>query len=539
MPPRAPQMSRSVTAPMLMTQSPSSPTNGLVRTRTTPNRAYYDKYRLPSKSVAGSSNEGLSAPSTSMLDTKASGERELRKMKSAGELRKSPISMSTAPNSPTTSPQRPALSHYATSLSSSNLLSTGSTSENVPLPKRFASLGASSSLSPGEKRTRPGIARAVWDEVSDDEVAPETKVLPAIPVQEMPSPRPPLASQTSKRDRESRTSDKEETKSTRWGFLKKMSMGKMRTDSPSSSRMGTPNSRADMSSYPRPSVIARSVSSSAAEALRSSGMPQIDVRISTTGALLQSVQNDASPPSLKLPPAEVQRPPTIPEVSVSPSQETSFLDIPKSPQPSSPSLLSPAPTPRSMKRRSFLPIDVSPIPIPPAAAFMSGVQATGGADDHEDSLRLTPSPIAAESLEQAQRREEEKAREARTRALRSVMAYLKDMHDLGLSQVNTMSIYGGTLETPGSGTRSRRPTVVESGRVPSESSVASIASSRTDNPQLRSVESRMGLRNGTTTQTNSVATVATTDSSGSGGAEERKYKDDKSKRARVLREIVE
>ena len=39
-----------------------------------------------------------------------------------------------------------------------------------------------------------------------------------------------------------------------------------------------------------------------------------------------------------------------------------------------------------------------------------------------------------------------------------------------------------------------------------------------------------------TTQTNS---VATTDSNGSGSGEERKYKDDKGKRARVIREIVE
>ena len=52
---------------------------------------------------------------------------------------------------------------------------------------------------------------------------------------------------------------------------------------------------------------------------------------------------------------------------------------------------------------------------------------------------------------------------------------------------------------------------------------------------LRSSDAILGLRSGSTTQTNS---VATTDSTGSNG-EERKFKDDKSKRARVVREIVE
>ena len=79
--------------------------------------------------------------------------------------------------------------------------------------------------------------------------------------------------------------------------------------------------------------------------------------------------------------------------------------------------------------------------------------------------------------------------------------------------------------------------MVENGRIPSESSLSSIAtSSVSDVSQLRSIESRMGLRSGSTTQTNS---VATTDSNGSGSGEERKWKDDKGKRQRVVKEIVE
>ena len=176
-------------------------------------------------------------------------------------------------------------------------------------------------------------------------------------------------------------------------------------------------------------------------------------------------------------------------------------------------------------------MDMSPISIPPGASFLPGVTATNGDED-----RATPSPVVAENLEHLQRREDERAREARVRALRSVVAYLRDMYDLGLSQQPgaTMSVYGGSAEAPGAGVRSRRPTVVDGGRMPSESSIGSISSSASSH--LRSVESRMGLRSVGSAQTNSVASV---DSNGSGDGQERKYKDDKAKRARIMREIVE
>lgn len=168
----------------------------------------------------------------------------------------------------------------------------------------------------------------------------------------------------------------------------------------------------------------------------------------------------------------------------------------------------------------------------PAASSFGG---SSGDEEHDIEIKIAPSPIQTLSMEAVQRREEEKAREARTRALRSVMAYLRDMHDLGLTQVNTMSMYGGPLDAPGAGARSRRPTVVDNSRLPSDSSIASLASIGGAS-QLRSAESRNALRSGNSAQTNS---VATTDSSGSGGGEERKYKDDKGKRARIMREIVE
>ena len=117
------------------------------------------------------------------------------------------------------------------------------------------------------------------------------------------------------------------------------------------------------------------------------------------------------------------------------------------------------------------------------------------------------------------------------RALRSVMAYLRDMNDLAQSQQpNPISMYGGSGDEPiVGGVRSRRPTMVER-----EHSMMSTGSGSTDaSSQLRSSDSIMALRSGTSSQTLS---VATTDSSSS--MDERKYKDDKGKRTKVIQEIV-
>jgi hypothetical protein len=113
------------------------------------------------------------------------------------------------------------------------------------------------------------------------------------------------------------------------------------------------------------------------------------------------------------------------------------------------------------------------------------------------------------------------------------MAYLKDMNDLGLShQPNLMSMYGAADDILVA--RSRRPTVVDGQREVSMAFSGSTSSSLLDSTsQLRSLESMAGLRSGGSIQTLS---VATTDSSGS--SEERKFKDDKGKRAMVVREIV-
>ncbi|CAL1695962.1 unnamed protein product [Somion occarium] len=518
-PARAPHLTRSITAPSTIPPSPSPTSPSLARTRTTPSKAYYDRNR---------------AANEQSLD------REVRKMKSAGELRRNfvnpppdaPPSLSTS-----SSPLRPGLSRYGSSASSSNLLAVGTLPGESSVPKRFASLGVSAAYSsPGGGRMRPGVDPTLWDNISGDEAEESPPVPPQKP---LPSPSklytgsPPRPLNDARSRPEVRPGKEE--KSGRWGFLKKMSMGKMRSEPPSNSRPDTAQGRPILNAQARPMLTKFSSSSPAFhnDPRLSTGIPQIDVRISTTGMLLNPPGTpEMIPPSLsKKPSMDMLKlsppPPPIPE---KPSMEQ--LKPPPSAF-SNNNLLVPTPTPRATKRRSFLPIDVAPIPIPDASSFVPNLTATSDADDGVETARAPPQAMTHESLEQLHRREEEKAREARTRALRSVMAYLRDMHDLGLSQSNTLSIYGGLGDPNAGGLRSRRPTVVENNRLTSEGSTHSIISSLGSRPES-SVRSS-SMRSGTTTQTNS---VATTDSNGSNG-EERKYKDDKSKRARVVREIIE
>ena len=539
MPIRAPNLTRSVTSPVPIQASPS-PSPTLARTRTTPNKAYYDKTRAASKSVVEHNRTaGYPGLQPKMPGDAQSAEREVRKMKSAGELRRNYTTLPTTlppSNSTASSPQRPTMSQYAAS--SSNLLQVVSPPLDNNMPKRFASLGPNSGMLSNNHRPRQPVDRNIWDHLSGDESESKVNSPPMpnrVPIPFSQATSPPRGVHESRYTQEPgpRPRPPKEEKSNRWGFLKKMSMGKMRSDAPS--RPSTSDGRPTTSPY---SWNTLSRPNTAIDSSRVSITPQIDVRISTTGLLLNSpgghsvlppsLSKKASSDALKL--ASPTLSPPIPQPAPKP-----FQDVLK-PQVSNLLLVPPttSPTPRSAKRRSFLPFDVSPIPIPPAANFVPGVTATNETDDASESSRATPSPvIPLESMDQIQRREEEKAREARTRALRSVMAYLRDMYDLGLTQANTMSIYGGALPDA-NGYRSRRPTVVETGRA--DAVLSTYGSRPESSAHLRSSEAIMGIRSGTTTQTNS---VATTDSTGSGSGEERKYKDDKSKRARIVREIVE
>ncbi|OSD03495.1 hypothetical protein PYCCODRAFT_1365834 [Trametes coccinea BRFM310] len=542
--PRAPHLARSVTAP-----APNSggqlPSPGLSRTRTTPNRAYYDKNRTNSKGPKSMFSE---AGPSDFARAAAGSEKEVRRMKSAGELRRNNAASAYKglAASASSSPQRPALADYAGSASSSNLLSMGSSaSDSQSIPRRFASLGvASGAMSPtASSRSRRTVDSSIWDSPQEDEVSisqpvpplPNKVVFPQEGAYPMEQALPPRA----------RAKD---DKGSRWGFLKKMSMGKMRTDQPplpsrtSLHQSQVPHQHPPVPTRPPPPKQVASV-------------PLLDVRISTTGTLLEHEQMAEAP---AMPNLSRKHSNDLLKMTASPLDQLKKMSTEaakQAPPVASNNLLVPsAPTSRANKRRSFLPIDVSPIPIPAASQFVPGVTATNSAEDSEEPLApgaaspvqprsVQPSPLRIDTYEEMQQREEERAREARIRALRSVMSYLRDMHDLTRSQSQTMSMYGmASPDSQSSGTRSRRPTMVDNGRLPSESSVASVSSAgsssmnRPESVNLRATEGRVGIRAGSMAQTNS---VATTDSTGSKDGEERKYKDDKAKRARVIREIVE
>ncbi|KAF8078424.1 hypothetical protein FPV67DRAFT_1404178 [Lyophyllum atratum] len=525
----APVLGRSVTSPLPLNPPAPTQTRGLTRTRTTPNRAHFEQSKA-SKTNQPPGNQQEPVPKTPE-DPGRPADRELRKMKSAGDLQRGKGTGLLTTQLGPSPPVRPGLAHYATSASSSNLLSTTSDSPERPaMAKRFATMGPSPVPGSSPSRSassgiRPQLTRSLWDnppDIVDDAsssinanrvsfVRGNTSSPPHKPTtQDIQDGKYPIRARSTKDGKE---------KGSRWGFLKKMSMGKMRTDSPAppviSNRVG-----------PRPHTSAGTLSTSRSLGAptvstpeRSNKTPQIDLRFSTTG-ILDSLKPEFS---------YSDSPPHI--------QRKASQDMLKvlSPTVASPNLLAPpSPLPRTAKRRSFLPIEAPGalslnIPIPELAPFVPGLTAVNSGDDVEPRV-TTPSPVV--DSEQYLRREEERARESYMRALRSVMAYLKDMNDLGLSQqTNPLSMYGASTDdvlTP----RSRRPTMVDGQREVSVALSGSTASSDSTG-QLRSTESMAGLRSGSSAQTLS---VATTDSTGS--SEERKFKDDKGKRAMIVREIV-
>lgn len=542
-------LERSATSPPTGFSPPQS--RPLSRNRTTPNRSFYERERqlrveqqpgIPSSPPPSVPLEIIetndSTPSNSNnldpQDPTLNPRMELRRMRSADELRRATQpeaimragSSTLAPPTPN-SPQRPEL--FATSSSSSVL------TENLNAlspQRRFASLSAHSRTSSrGPTRAQ---AQSLWtgtpEEESDAEVERNLPQMTMARARAATGVDMSRSSQYNGYERNTRQSlgkgKGEKDKSGRkWGFLKKMSMGKLRPNEDARLPPSAPPSRPSTSlgnvyagpsmSRPMPAVASTSATP------RQLSPPQVEVDPQTTD------QSDL-PATIGSPPSTFQ--PLVHKASNDMLRMT--------PSPAANLLVPPSPLSKSSKRRSFLPIDGPPalnIPIPSTSPFLGGITATNGSDDQEEASRHA-SPVA-ESPEDVLRREEDRNREANARALRSVMAYLKDMNDLTLlSQGNTLSMYGGSaplMERP------RRPTLVDGQpRLPSERSMDSIDSASsaptTVSSHIRSLDSLSGNRSGSL----NTLSIATSDSSGSGG-EERKCKDDRGKRIMIVREIVE
>lgn len=483
----------------------------LARTRTTPNRSYFDQTRA--KPGGTSDQHDSRVPNArSQVDSGYLGDHELRKMKSAGDLRRTKIS-SPEPGDIEVPFVRPSLSQYSASHSYSNLLGMHVPSDFQPPAKRFASVGPSTGPGtpprPATASSRPSVTRSIWDNISENEE--ESLTLPKstrVSMTQDYTVSPPKLPSFDGRVREGKE------KGSRWGFLKKMSMGKMKSESPTQSPI--PPSR----QVPMPRLPATDPYGHVKPSDDRNKLPQIDMRFSTLGSLdaLSTLMTPGSPPLLG---KGLSRDPSQSSLAPSLPPKTSM------PAAYSPTLLSP-PTTRSSKRRSFLPVDA-----PDAMNFSIADMPTSpdGFDTspQEETRRSIPSEYTDQ--DQLIRREEERAREAYMRALRSVMAYLRDMNDLGASQQNGIpSMHNASEDTVS--TRPRRATGVDRD-VSMALSGTTVVSSLDSAAHLRSSDSIGRKRSGTSSQTLS---VVTTDSSSS--VEERKFKDDKGKRAMVIREIL-
>jgi hypothetical protein len=516
-PVRTPALEPPASAPVVSSR-------GVMRTRTNPDSSYFEKHRGNWNTPSGSSHATPEHSNGNQANSARVNEKELRRMKSAGELRQPPASNFSS----ISSQGRLTRSQYGTSASSSNLLA-----DSESFPQRFAEQGnrAPRDHSPRDKHSEQDAASTPSPEqprsISDSS-------RPRIPVRR-DSMRHAETSTTRQRSVLRRKDDKTKEQSGRWGFLKKMSMGKLKPDvpapKPSTLRPGiTP--LANVAELTSGSIPAPTASSPNLQSL-------IDVRLSSTGSLGMEIPGGSPEISVSPSTADPDDGPgmngTSPLPSSSPAPSPSLLSV----APSSPSPSPHSPSTRVAKRRSFLPIGGPPTPLPSPGPLAPGVNLPSANGDEE--RLLTPSPISPDTAEQAQRREGERAREAYTRALRSVMAYLRDMNDLSVTQHSLMSMYSpSTPDITGSGSRSRRPTIVDNGRVAADgtsSSPSSVAASRSgSSDQLRSSESISHLRSLNSSQT---ASIATTDSVGSVYGEERKFKDDSSRRMRVVKEIVE
>ncbi|KAF8516103.1 hypothetical protein BU17DRAFT_51020 [Hysterangium stoloniferum] len=426
---------------------------------------------------------------------------ELRRMRSADELRRaleSVLSPPSQPMPPFLVPKldaRPGMKPYHSENAAGTIGSTsGASLLDRPTAKRFASMSAAHGNGV-PIRNRAALSDGMWDAGGDADAEGDNE-------ESRLSKSPP----TQKHDGEARSAKPSKGK---WGFLKKMSMGRMRPEASNrpSTSSGTPTIRSAQTS---PQTVSG----------HRTGIPPAHL---SNGASPTPKPRQASREMLSSPPE-----------NLSPLQPNAGSGY-RSNLSSSPLSLK-APQPRSARRRSFLPLDGPPalnIPIPSTSPFLPETIITN--DGNEEPLKpLTLQTPPVVDLPPASPQELPQQFANDSRALRSVMAYLRDMADLGMANSVVVGPPLGTTPSTANSSqeaidgRPTRPNAVDNGHVMSEGSLASSSSSGP--PSLsRSDEQR----------TNTMST-ATTDSNGSGKDEERsKHKDDKSKRALIVKEIVE
>ena len=472
----------------------------------------------------------------------------VRRMKSAGALfhlglGKDPSSSSAG----STRPGSPIEARPPTPSFTSSAIGLGAPPPRVLPTKRFASMGrAGGTNAASSSGYRPAKGSDGIEELDgeDGKVAFPTSSRPVTPAAG---------------DRDV-SGGKEKGK---WGFLKKMSMGRMRSGSGTGSAI-------------RPPPPIHSSTTPMLEG--ASRIPGLPMRPSTSMGYSSGSRRNGTPPASAIPH----------ELGQSGGPSTSSLASAASE--SSPGLLSPGtPMSRKNKRRSYLPLDGVPslnIPIPSTSPFMSSTSTFSSqhhpylpsamkraskedSDEEVDSVSIVESYLQQSPLEsptmtfQRPPAEDESADDAQQVAeqrrslylsgLRSVMNYLRDLHDLSLPANAGTPIDGSTgLDTPasqfssgspmnsmstptpplGSKSRSRRPTTGDRGppELKREFSEGSMMLPSPGGSSMGGGPAEMGRAMSTTESGNSDESQE---------PEPRKYKEDKTKRAMVIREIVE
>jgi hypothetical protein len=488
-------LQRSFTAPLngsfikeLGVISPPPNNQSLLRTRTMPRQHSSSRTPTPDNRHHTRSQYQVSSPSEEQK------EHSIRRMRSANELRGIQINsqMAMPPGA-----RVPQARQHAQSVSVTHSMNHMERPGSARDPsKKFGSIG-----------------RALGSSVSMASFGDTSSSVPMASPARMPYP-PPSSSSSSYR--EARDTDDRPDSKGKWGFFKKMSMRSLKTPE------GLPVSR----HRERPALPQAAFST-----------PNIPRVVDAAVQHQTSFSSETSRATTPLPIPPSPNPPY-----------SSYTDDPgKTPLPllSPTATLSPSPTTApTAKRRSFLPIDLPPsIHIPPPSPSIGLMVPTSGAVD--SGLKRSESQLSLNTEEIERQRLERK-----TRAIRTLFAYLQDMLDLGVPALSLSQSQGGfpqsTTQLPSSpptslppdhtstGTvRSRRPTLsdVMSG-VMSDPSFTTASS-------LSASQSSMNLRDLESSNSSMTSPTPSTPSENPPPQEDRKSKDDKSKRANCIREIVE
>lgn len=416
-------------------------------------------------------------------------------------------------------------------------------------PPKFMSLAmrSGSSINQSPVHQRAALTNSLWEPPENGPVTDSPVDLsdssPRMEARTYTGPPPSKSSQFTSPSQDDDSLSRE--KGRKWGFLKKMSMGKMRAAAAGVGGQETIRSNKSIK-VKRPSTG------------QGSRPPSEFGQRAPAHQFGQATNSVVDSPAFHPP-------------GLLPSGSTASLNGgPKAVDLGSPTLIPPPATTRSGRRRSFLPLDGPPqlnIPIdksplmptmglgglangperPDIAISISGTTVIGGDGSNPSSARQSQNYqeilINVQSDQPMSALSTLVMNETYANALRTLMVYLRDLFDLGGSiptlPTGAVPVPPMPPSVPGSSSsspmpdRRRRPTLV-GGEAPTDSIFS--ANFTPPNRGLRNMTSTTSLRGGPTVST------YTADSGGSGaggGAEERKVKDDKAKRAYLVKEIVD